>query len=176
MQPARRPTRLLLWADNEGTPLRTDGSDLVTVVAAVADDAGRIKRLNNQFVRFEVEGPGELVADSRSQTNPRRLEWGTAPCLVRATTQPGTIRVRAYVTWQGKYTPAPAVLDIPVAAPDVPLLLDKDEEQALQDVVGRRNGGQLSAATEATAEKATPRAGADQKRLREVEQQQTAFE
>ena len=176
VQPARRPTRLLLWADNEGTPLRADGSDLVTVVAAVADDAGRIKRLNNQFVRFEVEGPGELVADSRSQTNPRRVEWGTAPCLVRATTQPGTIRVRAYVTWQGKYTPAPAVLDIPVAAPDVPLLLDKDEEQALQDEVGRRNGGQLSAATYATAEKATPRAGADQKHLREVEQQQTAFE
>src|SRR5699024_5542899 len=34
--PARRPENILLWVDNEGTDLKADGSDLVTVVAAVA--------------------------------------------------------------------------------------------------------------------------------------------
>ena len=45
--PARRPEKILLWMDNEGTDLKADGSDFVTVVAAVADKNGNIKRLNN---------------------------------------------------------------------------------------------------------------------------------
>ena len=38
--------------DNEGTDLKADGSDFVTVVAAVADKNGNIKRLNNYNIRF----------------------------------------------------------------------------------------------------------------------------
>mgnify|MGYP000736055348 FL=1 len=50
--PARRPEKILLWMDNEGTDLKADGSDFVTVVAAVADKNGNIKRLNNYNIRF----------------------------------------------------------------------------------------------------------------------------
>ena len=47
VRPARRPEKLLLWADHEGMDLKANGSDLVTVIAAVADKNGNIKRLNN---------------------------------------------------------------------------------------------------------------------------------
>lgn len=53
--PARRPENILLWVDNEGTDLKADGSDLVTVVAAVADKNGNIKRLNNYNIRFPLK-------------------------------------------------------------------------------------------------------------------------
>ena len=115
--PARRPTRLLLWADDEGVPLQADGSDMVVVVAAIADDQGNIKRLNNYEVRFEVEGPATLVANEETFTNPSPVRWGTAPVLVRSTLTPGDIKVRASVVWQGKHTPLPAELVIRSVAP-----------------------------------------------------------
>ena len=115
--PARRPTRLLLWADDEGVPLQADGSDMVVVVAAIADDQGNIKRLNNYEVRFEVEGPAMLVANEETFTNPSPVRWGTAPVLVRSTLTPGDIKVRASVVWQGKHTPLPAELVIRSVAP-----------------------------------------------------------
>ena len=112
VMPARRPNRIKLWVDNEGVPLRADGSDMVVVVAAITDERGTIKRLSNETIRFEISGPGVLVADSATRTNPRPVEWGTAPVLVRATTTPGTIRVRASVVREGVHTPPPAELVI----------------------------------------------------------------
>ena len=50
VMPTRRPSKLILWADNENMDLEANGSDLVTVVAAVADDKGNIKRLNNYHI------------------------------------------------------------------------------------------------------------------------------
>lgn len=124
--PARRPSRLLLWADSEGTPLHADGSDLVVVVAAVADEHGHIKRLNNCQVKFEIEGPGTLVASEETFTNPAPVRWGTAPVLVRAGLEPGDIKVRASVVWQGKHSPAPAELVIRSVAPAVKPVLPVD--------------------------------------------------
>lgn len=60
--PARRPAKLLLWADDEKVQMKADGSDIVTVIAAIADENGNIKRLNNYEVKFEIEGQGQLVA------------------------------------------------------------------------------------------------------------------
>lgn len=79
VEPARRPTKLILWADTENVEMTADGSDLVTVVAAVADGKGNIKRLNNYWVKFEFEGPGELVASESTFTNPRPVQWGDGP-------------------------------------------------------------------------------------------------
>lgn len=53
--------------------MTADGSDMVTVIAAVADDNGNIKRLNNYEIKFEIEGPGQLVGDERTFTNPVRF-------------------------------------------------------------------------------------------------------
>ena len=120
--PARRPSRLLLWVDDEGVPLKADGSDMVVVVAAVADEQGRIKRLNNGEVQFEIEGPATLVADSATFTNPAPVRWGTAPVLVRAGLQPGKIKIRASVPWKGKHTPEPVELVLISQPADQPLV------------------------------------------------------
>ena len=120
--PARRPSRLLLWADDEGVPLQANGSDMVVVVAAIADNNGNIKRLNNYEIMFEIEGPGELVANAETFTNPAPVRWGTAPVLVRSGMVPGEIKVRASVVWQGKQTPLPAELiirTVPAILPSV---------------------------------------------------------
>lgn len=90
IMPARRPSQIKLWADNEGMQTTADGSDLITVVAAITDDNGNIKRLNNCHIKFEIEGPGELVASEETFTNPRAVQWGTSPILVRAKAQEGT--------------------------------------------------------------------------------------
>ena len=42
VRPARRPEKVLLWVDNENTDLKADGSDFVTVVAAIADKNGNV--------------------------------------------------------------------------------------------------------------------------------------
>lgn len=120
--PARRPSRLLLWVDDEGVPLKADGSDMVVIVAAVADEQGRIKRLNNGEVQFEIEGPATLVADSATFTNPAPVRWGTAPVLVRAGLQPGKIKIRASVPWKGKHTPEPVELVLISQPADQPLV------------------------------------------------------
>lgn len=122
VMPARRPVKLLLWADDEGTPLQADGSDLVTIVAAVADANGTIKRLNNSTVRFEVSGEGVLVADAETFTNPRAVQWGTAPVLLRATTRPGRITVRASIVGDGPQCPQPAELELQSLSPAQPLV------------------------------------------------------
>ena len=69
--------------------------------------------MNNYEIKFEIEGQGQLVADEETFTNPRPVLWGTAPVLVRSTTTPGEIKIRASVVWQGKHTPVPAELIIP---------------------------------------------------------------
>lgn len=83
--PARRPEKILLWMDNEGTDLKADGSDFVTVVAAVADKNGNIKRLNNYNIRFSIEGEGRLLGGPGVLANPvpvngeLRLSWFSLP-------------------------------------------------------------------------------------------------
>ena len=64
--PTRRPSKLLLWADDEKVQMKADGSDIVTVIAAIADENGNIKRLNNYEIKFEIEGQGQLVADEET--------------------------------------------------------------------------------------------------------------
>lgn len=127
--PSRRPERLLLWVDDEQVRMKADGSDMVTVVAAVADANGVIKRLNNYKVKFEIEGPGHLVADEGTFTNPRPVQWGTAPVLVQATTVAGEIRIRASVVWPGKHTPVSAELVITTEPSDHPFVADLQELQ-----------------------------------------------
>lgn len=78
--PTRRPSKLLLWADDEKVQMKADGSDIVTVIAAIADENGNIKRLNNYEIKFEIEGQGQLVADEETFTNPRPVLWELLRC------------------------------------------------------------------------------------------------
>lgn len=164
VRPARRPTHLRLFVDDGGVQLKADGSDIVTVVAEVTDDRGTVKRLNNEQIRFEVSGPGRLVADEKSFTNPRAVQWGTAPVLVQSSVVPGTIKVTASVVWQGEETPVSAEIEIPTVRPDHPLVFNKEEANAiLSYVTPIPNMGMQAKKNKAS-------------RLKDVEKQQAEFE
>ena len=174
VMPARRPSKILLWADDEKVSMKANGSDIMTVIAAIADDNGNIKRLNNYEITFEIEGPGQLIADSKTFTNPAPVRWGTAPVLVRSSTVPGEIKVRASVIWQGKHTPVSAELIIPTYQAEHILLADKKELEQLNSVSGQKamstdfkgqNGNNLKRQQKVSRSK-----------LKEVEKQQSDFE
>lgn len=176
VMPSRRPSRLLLWADDERVELTADGSDLLTVVAAVADDNGNIKRLNNYEIKFEIEGPGELVANEETFTNPRPVLWGTAPVLVRATTTPGEIKVRASVVWSGKHTPVSAELTLVSHRPALPIIADSEELKQLQNQSDDTRQARQSTSTDCEKRIEKLQQELNRLKLKEVEQQQSDFE
>ena len=176
VMPARRPSKLLLWADDEKVSLKADGSDIVTVIAAIADDNGNIKRLNNYEVKFEIEGPGQLVASSGTFTNPVPVRWGTAPVLVRASTVPGEIKVRASVVWQGKHTPVSAELAIPTCQAEHTLLADKAELEHLEAVFEQEGMNVIFDSGEQTGDNRKQQQEISRLKLKEVEKQQSDFE
>ena len=172
VMPARRPSKIILWADNEGTETIADGSDLTTVIAAIADENGNIKRLNNYHIKFEIEGPGELVASKETFTNPREVQWGTAPILVRAKAQTGNIKIKASVVPYGTHTPMPAELIIPTTKAIHPLIADEDELNL--QLKTHRNQQNLSSYDHGQSSDETRKQS--QMRLKEVEKQQSDFE
>lgn len=172
VMPARRPSKIILWADNEGTETIADGSDLITVIAAIADENGNIKRLNNYHIKFEIEGPGELVASKETFTNPREVQWGTAPILVRAKAQTGNIKVKASVVPNGIHTPMSAELIIPTTKAIHPLIADEDELNL--QLKTHRNQENLSSYDRGQSSDEARKQS--QMRLKEVEKQQSDFE
>lgn len=101
--PSRRPVKLVLEVDAMNTNLVADGSDFVTVIASVTDEKGNVKHLSDYYVEFIVEGEGELIADEYTYTNPVKVEWGSAPILLRSTVNAGEIKVRARSLYPGLY-------------------------------------------------------------------------
>ena len=63
----------------KNTDLKADGSDFVTVVAAIADKNGNIKRLNNYYVKFHVEGEGRILGGANILANPAPVKMGDSP-------------------------------------------------------------------------------------------------
>lgn len=172
VMPARRPSKIILWADNEGTETIADGSDLITVIAVIADENGNIKRLNNYHIKFEIEGPGELVASKETFTNPREVQWGTAPILVRAKAQTGNIKIKASVVPYGTHTPMSAELIIPTTKAIHPLIADEDELNL--QLKTHRNQQNLSSYDHGQSSDEARKQS--QMRLKEVEKQQSDFE
>lgn len=174
--PTRRPSKLLLWADDEKVQMKADGSDIVTIIAAIADENGNIKRLNNYEVKFEIEGQGQLVANEETFTNPRPVLWGTAPVLVRSTTTPGEIKIRASVVWQGKHTPVPAELIIPTFPSEHTLVADKDELTQAQSA-SKDAGNKINTAPSDCEKRVLElQQELNRLKLKEVEKQQSDFE
>lgn len=174
VMPARRPSQIKLWADNEGMQTTADGSDLITIVAAITDDNGNIKRLNNCHIKFEIEGPGELVATEETFTNPRAVQWGTAPILVRAKAQEGSIKIKASVVPSGIHTPVSAELVIPTTKAAHPFIADKNELNLLLNGSGKREN--QSSVNQADEEMRKQQQEQSRMKLKEVEQQQSDFE
>ncbi|MGL5682309.1 MAG: glycoside hydrolase family 2 TIM barrel-domain containing protein [Marinifilaceae bacterium] len=122
--PARRATKIELVADTEGVQPVANGSDIVVVVAQITDKDGNVKRLNNSEVRFTVEGEGALI--EAIGTNPQKIEWGTAPILVRTTHRPGRIKISAELVEKGSQTPMGAELEIETIPVEYDMLYDEN--------------------------------------------------
>lgn len=162
---ARRASQLVLELDSEGLEMVANGSDLVTVVASIRDQHGQVKRLNNQRVRFTVEGQGELLLPE-SQRSGVPLLWGEASVLVRSTTTPGTMRIYAEIAdGTGDWTPTEAILTIEtLPAPEKLNCLPGEIYEKISKID--------------TPSGLTPKMQQihrDAQRLREVERQQEAF-
>jgi beta-galactosidase len=160
--PARRSNHLRLSLDNEGQPLRADGSDFIPVICEVTDDDGNVRRLAKEQILFTLEGEGEIIGDHRIGANPRAVEFGSAPVLVRSTVTPGPIRLHARVLFEGENVPTPAVIEWQSTPPPHRLIYSETPQRAYREAETPSYQPQLS-----EEEK--------RKMLNEVELQQTDF-
>lgn len=118
--PSRRSTKLSLRIDSQGVPLVADGSDFVVVIAEVTDDNGNVRRLAKENITFTIEGEGKIIGDGSINANPRTVEFGTAPVLVRSTSRAGKIRIKARVQFEGTHAPTPAEIEFESVDSELP--------------------------------------------------------
>lgn len=174
VHPARRPEKVLLWVDDENVNLKADGSDFVTVVAAIADKNGNIKRLNNYYVKFHVEGEGRILGDAGILANPAPVKWGTAPVLIQSTLRPGKIKITASVLFEGSQMPVSAVLELESYSAAHPLVYSGKDAALITGSSSLQAAG-TSAKSAAELEQEQLLKEQNAQRLKEVEQQQEDF-
>lgn len=167
--PATRPAKLSLELADCGVPLTADGADVVPIIASVTDADGHVKRLNEYSVRFEASGEGSLLGDATIFANPRKVDWGTAPALIRSTQTPGKITVRAFCVPEGVHMPASAALTFESVAAVSPMVGSSPPPRGKAPTISRQNI--KSPPAENSKAKDAAAAG-----LRKVEQDQTRFE
>ena len=162
--PSRRSTKLRLRIDSQGVPLVADGSDFVVVIAEVTDDNGNVRRLAKENIVFTIEGEGEIIGDRSINANPRTVEFGTAPVLVRSTSKAGKIRIKAHVQFEGTHAPTPAEIEFESVDHEFPTI-NKKKQIVPKSNVNPVNNTRKTVLTE------------EEKRhlLMEVEKQQTEF-
>ena len=143
--PSRRSTKLRLYVDWEEKPLVADGSDFIVVVAEVTDDSGHVRRMAKEHIRFTIEGEGELIGDGSIHANPRPVEWGSAPILVRSTRKAGKIRIKAEVEHSGTHAPTAAEIEFESVAAQLPFCHEVNQQvQRAKQTTADQQGTQLS--------------------------------
>ncbi len=162
--PSRRSTKIRLTIDKLGKELVADGSDFVVVVAEITDDNGNVRRLAKENIVFEVTGEGEIIGDQTIGANPRAVEWGSAPVLIRSTTKAGKIKVKAHAQFEGTHTPTAAEIEFESIPTDISF--NYIEQQAGKKTGNKFDRKQLK--IDLTDEQ-------KRKLLDEVEKQQTEF-
>ncbi|NDV79706.1 glycoside hydrolase family 2 TIM barrel-domain containing protein [Dysgonomonas sp. 511] len=120
--PSRRSTKLRLFIDNENQKLTANASDFIPVICEVTDDEGNVRRLAKEQILFTVTGEGEIIGDDMIGANPRAVEFGSAPVLIRSTLNPGKIKVHARVLFEGEHSPTPAEIEFESIAPKYSLV------------------------------------------------------
>ena len=162
--PSRRPTQVKLLVDTLSAAPVADGGDLVVLVAQVTDDNGVVKRLNNFYIDFEVEGEAMLVSDEAAVVP---VLWGEAVTILRTTTTPGKVKVKASVYLEGDNKPKTAELQFETVTPLQSMIYDKAEEVVVgKTLINKRLSN--SALTPSQREEL-------ERRLKEVERQQDEF-
>lgn len=160
--PSRRSTKLRLSVDNAGQKLIANGSDFIPVICEVTDDSGNVRRLAKENILFTIEGEGEIIGDEQIGANPRAVEFGSAPVLVRSTLQAGTIKVNARVLFDGEHAPTSTSIEFESIPPTIPMVYtDKPK-------INKANTYQSSYQRQLSEEER-------QRQLNEVELQQTEF-
>jgi beta-galactosidase len=81
-------TKFMLRPDD--TSLIGDGADTTRVVLRVTDEFDAIRPFANDSIKFEIEGPAEIIGD-----NPFSLIGGTGAIWIRAKEQAGKVRLTA---------------------------------------------------------------------------------
>src|SRR5579864_650777 len=81
-------TKFMLLPDD--TELIPDGADTTRVVLRVTDEFGAVQPFVNDSIRFELEGPAEIIGD-----NPFSLIGGTGAIWIRAKETSGRVIVKA---------------------------------------------------------------------------------
>ncbi len=165
--PSRRSTKLQLRVDYQNSPLVADGSDFIVVVAEVTDDSGNVRRLAKENVVFTVEGEGEIIGDATIGANPRAVEFGSAPVLIRSTRKAGKIKVKARVQYEGTHAPTPAEIEFESVPSLLPACFTEQTRQT--DAASTAKGQSASSEKKILSEEEK------QKLLIEVERQQTEF-
>lgn len=164
--PSRRSNKLRLSIDHQGQALVADGSDFVVVVAEVTDDNGNVRRLAKDNIVFTVEGEGTIIGDASIGANPRAVEFGSAPVLIRSTRTPGKVRVTARVQYGGTLAATADTLEfssIPAIFPTC--ALEEEKTTFVHTISSQQTTGKQTVLSE--EEK--------QRLLEEVERQQTDF-
>jgi beta-galactosidase len=173
--PSKREIKMELEVDMDGTPLVADGSDIVTVIARIVDQNGNVKRLGEEEIVFEVSGEGSMIAENEPWANPRKIEWGTAPCLVQATTEAGKITVRAHALYEGVNITLPATITFESIESPQPLLYNETASGNSSRNQMKRAG--TNEELEILNDKIKQlQSELNQIKLKEVEKQQTIFE
>lgn len=170
--PSRRSTKLRLYVDDQKVNLVADGSDLIVVVAEVTDDNGNVRRLAKENIVFTVEGEGEVIGDATIGANPRAVEFGSAPLLIRSTRKAGKITVKARVLFEGTQAPAAAQLELESVPTDLPFCFDNRFSTPQKSNL---SNSKIILSKERTEGKIQLTEEERQRVLTEVERQQTEF-
>ena len=163
--PSRRSTKIRLSVEEMGKPLMADGSDFVVVVAEITDDNGNVRRLAKDNIYFTVEGEGEMIGDASIMANPRIVEWGSAPILVRSTHKAGKITITARSAYEGNYAPTADTLVIESVPAVLPMCYKDVPQKGKKSFVGQQRNNNTEQMTEEERRKT----------LEEVEIQQKEF-
>ena len=143
--PARRSTKLSLHIEHADQQLIADGSDFIVVVAEVTDDNGNVRRMAKDNILFEVEGEGVIIGDASIGANPRAVEFGSAPVLIRSTTTPGKIKVKARVLWEGQMAPAATEMEFEsIPATMKACYMHESSEASASSTSGTANASSMS--------------------------------
>lgn len=118
--PSRRSTKLRLRVDYQKVNLVADGSDFIVLIAEVTDDNGNVRRLAKENIVFTIEGEGEIIGDASICANPRAVEFGSAPLLVRSTRTAGIIKVKAHVQFEGMQAPTATEIEFESIPAELP--------------------------------------------------------
>jgi beta-galactosidase len=95
VRPPGIPRGISLTPMDGGRPLVADGSDFMPVRVALVDEKGDLAPVVDIPVTVSVEGEGSVIGNAAIGANPVRTEMGETTVLIRATTKPGVLRVRA---------------------------------------------------------------------------------